>query len=94
MISVTGDTGYFCTVTTQNSFRDLYISINKEAQFPHQQFLMLYETYSLAYIFGWCTDLALMVNMKDRKEPKTSDKECCRIAAWPQTCMVPKLLSI
>ena len=94
MISVTGDTGYFYTATTQDSFRDLYISVNKEDQFPHQQFLMLYETYSLAYTNGWCTDLVLMVNMKDCREPKTSDKERFRIAAWPQTCTAPKLLSI
>ena len=57
--------GDFCTVTGQKFFRDLYISVNKGAQFACQQFLILYEICSLAYIIGLCTDLAVMVNMKD-----------------------------
>lgn len=64
------DTGYFCSPSTQDSFRGLYLSVNKEGKFPHQALLTLYETYSLAYIIGWCTDLVLRVNMKHRRQQK------------------------
>lgn len=65
MSSVTGNMGDFSIVTTQNFFRNLCISINKGAQFPCEQFLTLHKICSLAYTLGLCTDLALMVNIKD-----------------------------
>lgn len=95
MINVTGDIGYFCTVTTQDSFRDLCISINEEPWFPYQEFLMLCETYSLAHIISWFTNLGLMANMKNCRELKSRIKTVVGLPSDPtfsrhESCCVSK----